>query len=260
MGTRSSIEWTDSTWNPATGCTKVTAGCDNCYAHTLAQVRLNRIYLAQPPVIQTPEREEDPFAVRIWPDRLGQPRSWRKPRMVFVNSMSDLFHAEIPETFVRGVFTVMLKEDRHIFQVLTKRPSRAVRFLMRNRDRLGFRDLPDHIWIGASVENQDVAHRVRQIKAVPAEIRFLSCEPLLGPVHLDLDGIHWLIAGGESGGGYRRTEEDWVLAVRDQCVEGGVPFFFKQWGGRTPKAGGRLLEGRTWDEMPEPEKRLGAVT
>ena len=226
----------------------MSAGCDNCYAHTLAHVRLAKVYKARSPVVRTPQNEEDPFAVRIWPDRLGQPRSWRKPRMVFVNSMSDLFHAEIPEAFVREVFTVMLEEDRHIFQVLTKRPARAARFMMRNRDRLGFRDLPEHIWIGASVENQNVNYRVRQIKAVPAEIRFLSCEPLLGPVDLDLDGIHWVISGGESGGWFQPAAEIWVRSLRDQCLASRVPFFFKQWGGRTPKAGCRLLEGRTWDE------------
>jgi len=259
MGTKSSIEWTDSTWNPVTGCTKVSAGCDNCYAHTLAHVRLAKRYKSKPPVIQTPENEEDPFAVRIWPERLVQPARWRKPRMVFVNSMSDLFHADIPEEFQREIFAVMLEEYRHIFQVLTKRPGRAARFMMRNRDRLGFRNLPEHIWIGASVENQGVDHRVKQIKAVAAEVRFLSCEPLLGPLDLDLGGIQWVIAGGESGGGYRPAEEDWVRSIRDQCLEGGVPFFFKQWGGRTPKAGGRLFEGRTWDEMPEASDRLEAV-
>jgi protein gp37 len=259
MGTKSSIEWTDSTWNPVTGCTRVSAGCDNCYASSFATFRLKKRYLARAPVIDSVENVEDPFAVRIWPERLGQPGSWRNPRMVFVNSMSDLFHADIPEGFQREIFAVMVKEDRHIYQVLTKRPGRAARFLRRNLNRMGIRELPEHIWIGASVENQGVAHRVKQIKAVPAEVRFLSCEPLLGPVNLDLEGINWVIAGGESGGGYRPTEEEWVRSIRDQCLEGGVPFFFKQWGGRTSKAGGRLLDGRTWDEMPEPAERLEAV-
>jgi protein gp37 len=258
MGERSTIEWTDSTWNPVTGCTKVSAGCDHCYAHSLAHIRLAKVYKARLPVVQTPENEEDPFSVRIWPDRLHQPKKWRTPRMVFVNSMSDLFHADIPEAFVRDIFRVMLDEERHIFQVLTKRPSRARRFVEKNPDLLPD-GVPEHIWIGTSVEDQRVEHRVRHLRQVRARIRFLSCEPLLGPLSLNLAGIHWVIAGGESGIGYRPVEEEWLLGVRDQCLVQGVPFFFKQWGGRTPKAGGRTLEDRTWDELPEPAERLRDV-
>lgn len=250
MGQKSKIEWTDATWNPVTGCTKVSPGCDHCYAHTLAHGRLAALYSRQLPVVRTPENEADPFAVRIWPVRLRQPASWRNPRIVFVNSMSDLFHADVPDAFVRQVFEVMLNVDHHVYQVLTKRPSRAVRFFRMNQDLFPEGRIPGHIWMGTSVENQDVTYRVDHLRALPAEVRFLSCEPLLGPLRLDLGGIHWVIAGGESGAEFRPMEEAWVLGLRDQCLGTGTPFFFKQWGGRRSKAGGRLLEGRTWDEMP----------
>lgn len=250
MGERSAIEWTDSTWNPVTGCTKVSAGCDNCYAHTLAHGRLREVYTRQMPVVDTPENRMDPFTVRTWEDRLEQPLRWREPRMIFVNSMSDLFHADIPPDFVRRIFEVMLKADHHIYQILTKRPSRAARFWDANNDLFGGDAYPAHVWIGTSVENQDVDYRIRQLRQVVAEVRFLSCEPLLGPLELDLEGIHWVIVGGESGIGQRPMEPNWARGIRDQCVDAGVPFFFKQWGGRTPKAGGRTLDDRTWDELP----------
>lgn len=250
MRERSKIEWTDATWNPVTGCTKVSAGCDNCYAHTLAHGRLAEVYLRGLPVLQTAQNLADPFAVRLWENRLAQPEKWTEPRMIFVNSMSDLFHVDVPEDFVRDVFAVMLRADWHVYQVLTKRPSRAARFFNRNRALFPGSEVPGHIWMGTSVESQDVVHRVDQLRDLPAEIRFLSCEPLLGPLDLDLTAIRWVIAGGESGLGYRRMREEWATSVRDQCEAAGVAFFFKQWGGRTPKAGGRLLEGRTWDEMP----------
>jgi protein gp37 len=250
MGQKSKIEWTDATWNPATGCTKVSAGCDHCYAHKLAHERLASLYSRQLPVIPTQENIADPFSVRIWPKRLAQPAGWKKSRIVFVNSMSDLFHSDVPDLFVRKVFEVMLKVDRHVYQVLTKRPSRAVRFFRLNHDLFPAGRIPEHIWIGTSVENQEVAHRVSHLRQLPAEIRFLSCEPLIGPLEFDLTGIHWVIAGGESGEGFRRVEEAWVVDLRDQCVKASVPFFFKQWGGRRAKSGGRMLEGRTWDEMP----------
>jgi protein gp37 len=250
MGERTQIEWTDATWNPTTGCTKVSAGCDNCYAHTLANVRLAEVYRRRLPVVGTAEAAADPFAMRLWPERLTQPERWSNPRMIFVNSMSDLFHQDIPEGFLRQVFEVMLSVDRHIYQVLTKRPARAQRFYRRNSDLFGGRLIPSHIWIGASVESQQVAYRVGHLRAVPAEVRFLSCEPLLGPVSLQLADIHWIIVGGESGIGYRSMNAEWARALRDQCVDAGVPFFFKQWGGRTPKAKGRVLDGRTWDEVP----------
>jgi protein gp37 len=164
--------------------------------------------------------------------------------------MSDLFHVDVPETFVRDIFTVMLKVKRHTYQVLTKRPSRAARFFIRNRDLFSTGEIPRHIWMGTSVENQNAVYRIDQIQKVPATVRFLSCEPLLGPLQLDLAGIDWVIVGGESGIGYRPMNPEWVLGIKEQCEAAGVAFFFKQWGGRTPKAGGRMLNGRTWDEMP----------
>lgn len=250
MGERSAIEWTNATWNPTTGCTRVSAGCDHCYAATLARGRLFKAYTKNLPVVDTPENRADPFAVRLWAHRLGDPARWLQPRMIFVNSMSDLFHADIPESFLRQIFEVMLAVDRHIYQVLTKRPSRAARFWRRNQDLFAGRPIPKHIWIGTSVEDQRVAHRVDHLRAVSAEVRFLSCEPLLGPLALELEGIHWVIVGGESGPGFRPLDREWAMSVRDQCETAGVPFFFKQVGGRTPKAGGRMLDGREWNEMP----------
>ena len=254
MGQRTSIEWTEVTWNPTTGCTKVSAGCDNCYADTLARRLLDRIYRRRLPVVNTAANRADPFAVRIWPERLGQPAKWKGRRLVFVNSMSDLFHRDIPAHFLRAVFQVMLDVDRHTYQVLTKRPSRAARFVRRNGDLFGGRGLPPHIWIGTSTENQKTAYRIRHLKEVPATVRFLSCEPLIGPLSLckvlSSGGIHWVIVGGESGVGWRPMDPQWVMDLRDECVEAEVPFFFKQWGGRTPKAGGRELGGREWSEMP----------
>lgn len=250
MRTDSGIEWTDSTWNPVTGCTPVSSGCDHCYARTLAEGRLRDQYSRQLPVVRDEAHTNDPFAVRIWQDRLHQPEKWADPRVIFVNSMSDLFHAEIPSTFVRSVFEVMLKADHHTYQVLTKRPSRANRFVQDNMDLFHFGLVPGHIWIGTSVENQEAAYRVRHLCQIPAEVRFLSCEPLLGPLELDLTGVHWVIAGGESGAGARPMEPAWARGVRDQCVADHVPFFFKQWGGRTPKSGGRELDGKEWNEYP----------
>jgi len=250
VGLKTGIEWTDATWNPVTGCTRVSAGCDNCYAARLASRLLRDHYKARPPVVPTPENMADPFSVRIWPERLSQPLRERRPRMIFVNSMSDLFHADVPEDFIRSVFEVMLEADWHTYQVLTKRPARAARFFRRNADLFPRGTVPGHIWIGTSVENQGVTYRVAQLVSIPAEVRFLSCEPLLGPVTLNLDGIHWVIVGGESGPVRRPMDLDWARSIRDQCLAAGVPFFFKQVGGRTPKAGGRLLDGKTWDEYP----------
>jgi len=250
MGQRSLIEWTDATWNPVTGCTQLTAGCDHCYALTLATKRLRSQYLRRDPVDPTRENRRDPFAVRLWPERLREPARWREPRMVFVNSMSDLFHADVPDAFIREVFTVMLEADRHIYQVLTKRPARAARFIRRNSSLFSDTQLPPHIWLGVSVEREDVLYRVKQLHSIPAAVRFLSCEPLLGPLELELGGIHWVIAGGESGRGYRPLDLDWVRSIRDACRAAKVPFFFKQVGGYTPKAGGRELDGREWNEFP----------
>lgn len=256
MGDRSQIEWTDATWNPTTGCTKVSAGCDNCYAHTLANGRLAEVYQRQLPVVDNEANRVDPFAVRLWPARLVQPEKWTEPRMIFVNSMSDLFHVDVPDEYVREIFEVMLRADRHIYQVLTKRPSRALRFFNLYPELFPTGSIPGHIWLGTSVEDQDAAFRVRQLRMVPATVRFLSCEPLLGPLDLDLEGIHWVIAGGESGIGYRPMEAEWARGIQRQCEREQVAFFFKQWGGRTPKAKGRTLDDRTWDEMPAAASRF----
>jgi len=264
VGEKTGIEWTDSTWNPATGCTPVTRGCDHCYALTLAHKRLSRTYLARSPAKDTPSNRTDPFAVRLWPERLEQPRKWRSSRMVFVNSMSDLFHADIPDAFVRQVFEVMLEVDRHVYQVLTKRPSRAARFCRQNMDLFPSGVVPPHIWMGTSVEDQAVDYRIRHLRSVPAMTRFLSCEPLLGPLALELDGVDWVIVGGESGSGHRPMDLQWARDIRDQCKVYGIPFFFKQVGGFTPKAGGRLLDGVEWSEMPRcvdtsPERKFALV-
>jgi protein gp37 len=254
MSTQTGIEWTDATWNPVTGCTKVSRGCDHCYAETLANRLLEDTYRSRLPVVDNEANRKDPFAVRIWPERLDQPARWSRPKRVFVNSMSDLFHADIPKAFVRRIFQVMLERDRHVYQVLTKRPARARGFHEENLDLFGGLPLPEHIWIGTSVEDEEVAYRVRHLRDVRARVRFLSCEPLLGPLELDLTGIHWVIVGGESGPRHRPMDLDWARGIRDQCLEARVPFFFKQVGGRTPKSGGRELDGRTWDEMPVLER------
>ena len=250
MGERTGIQWTNSTWNPVTGCTAVTRGCDHCYAADLARGRLKRRYLAQLPVVDTDETRQDPFAVRLWSERLEQPRSWILPRMIFTGSMTDLFHKDIPDEYLCRVFEEMLTVDRHIYQVLTKRPSRALRFWRNNPRLFNSEPLPQHIWIGTSIEDQDVHYRVSQLRQVPATVRFLSCEPLLAPLQVELEGIHWVIVGGESGPRFRPLNLDWARSIRDQCLEARVPFFFKQIGGRTPKAAGRTLDGRTWDEFP----------
>ena len=250
MSQRTGIEWTDSTWNPVTGCTQVSTGCDNCYALTLAHRLLRDVYTARKPERNTAGNRADPFAVRTWPERLTEPLRWTEPRRVFVNSMGDLFHADIPDGFVRAVFDVMLAADMHIYQVLTKRPARMERWVRQNFDLFGVDGVPPHIWLGTSVEDQSVAYRVDHLRRVPANVRFLSCEPLLGPVDFALHDIHWVIAGGESGIKHRTLSLDWVRTLRNACTMAGVPFFFKQVGGRTPKAGGRLLDGRVWSEYP----------
>lgn len=245
--TRTGIEWTDSTWNPMTGCTKLSAGCDNCYASALAHGKLAAIYRRQLPVKDTPANRDNPFAPRFWDERLMEPFAWREPRRVFVNSMSDVFHAQFTQDQIARVFDVMNANPQHQFQVLTKRPERAVRLAA-----AGLIEFAEHVWIGTSLENQDVLHRIDTLRAIPAFIRFLSCEPLLGPLGaIDLSGIHWVIGGGESGSGYRRCDRSWAEELLDNCAAQGVPFFWKQWGGRTPKAGGRELRGQTWDEFPQ---------
>lgn len=244
MSGRSRIEWTEVTWNPTTGCDRVSVGCDHCYALTLAK-RLKGMGSAKYQNDGDPRTSGPGFGVTVHEDTLTAPLRWREPRIVFVNSMSDLFHARVPAEFVARVFAIMAATPQHTYQVLTKRATRLRRLAP---------DLPwpSNVWMGVSVENLDVANRVDELRRVPAAVRFLSCEPLLGPLHdIDLDGIGWVIAGGESGPGARPMQPQWPAQLRDVCQAAGVPYFFKQWGGPTPKAGGRLLAGRTWDEMPE---------
>lgn len=244
MSTYTGIEWTDATWNPMTGCTKVSAGCDHCYAETLAQTKTRDVYLRKLPVRDSEKGRADPFAPRFWPERLEQPLRWREPRRVFVNSMSDVFHAHFTLDMIRRVFDVMVEAHWHQFQVLTKRPERALRYA----ERLPW---PDNVWMGTSVESLDVARRVEALRQIPAKIRFVSAEPLLGPLDgLRLTGIHWVIGGGESGLGARPCDPEWARCLRDHCRHEGVAFFWKQWGGRTAKSGGRLLDGREWSEYP----------
>ena len=238
MAGPSKIEWTEVTWNPVTGCTKVSPGCDNCYAARFAERFRNTV--GHP--------YEQGFDLRVHEKRLEVPLKWRKPRTVFVNSMSDLFHTGIAVGYIDRVFDVMEEANRHTFQVLTKRSGRMKKYLSRRyRDRLP----PAHIWIGVSVEDGARRSRIRHLQETPAAVRFLSLEPLLEPLgRLDLTAIHWVIVGGESGPGARPIQEEWVRDIRDQCTLSDVAFFFKQWGGRTPKAKGRTLDGRTYDEKP----------
>jgi len=243
MSARSSIEWTETTWNPTTGCDRVSAGCDNCYALTLAK-RLKAMGSAKYQLDGDPRTSGPGFGVAVHLPTLAEPFRWRDPRVVFVNSMSDLFHAKVPVSFIRQVFDVMAATPQHTYQILTKRTVRLKRLA-------GSLHWPDNVWIGASVENRETRGRIADLAQVPAAVRFLSCEPLIGALPgLELDAIDWVIVGGESGPRARPVAEEWVVDIRDQCVQAAVPFFFKQWGGRTPKAGGRLLGGRTWDEMP----------
>lgn len=234
MAAGSCIEWTHSTWNPVTGCTKVSPGCKFCYAERMAK-RLQAMGVAQ---------YRNAFELSLHPGSLELPLRWRKPRLIFVNSMSDLFHEEIPVEFITSVFEVMQRAHWHQFQVLTKRPEVA-------REHAARLSWPDNAWLGTSVENQDYVSRVRVLQQIPARIRFLSIEPLLGPItRLPLRGIHWVIVGGESGPGARPMSPDWVRGLRQRCADAGVPFFFKQWGGVNKARTGRELDGRTWDEMP----------
>jgi protein gp37 len=238
MADNTTIEWTDTTWNPVTGCTKISAGCDNCYAERFS--KRFRGVKGHP--------FETGFDLTIRPDRLLQPPEWKRPRMIFVNSMSDLFHKGIPRAYVSAVFDTMERADWHIYQVLTKRSSLMQKFI---NDRYKERPAPPHMWFGVSVENEKATSRVVHLQKTNASIRFLSIEPLIAPVgKLSLDGIAWVIVGGESGYGSRPMKPEWVTDIRDQCVDAGVAFFFKQWGGRSPRAGGRLLDGREWNQFP----------
>ncbi len=266
MGDNSGIEWTDATWNPVTGCTKISPGCDNCYAHTLAErFRGSKAF-------------PNGFDLQLRPERLDQPLRWRRPRRIFVNSMSDLFHKDIPDDFRDRVFEIMEQANWHTFQVLTKRSS-AMRDYMKARiekkteyaDKFKLCPTPEmrdspaarwarnaaqpdfykHIWLGVSLENAQQKSRVDHLRDTPCAIRFLSIEPLLDSVGtLDLSGIHWVIVGGESGRNARPMKAEWATEIRDQCLAAKVPFFFKQWGGKTAKTGGKILDGREWCEYP----------
>jgi protein gp37 len=234
MADKSGIEWTDATWNPVTGCTKISAGCDHCYAETLS-LRLQKMGQA---------KYRNGFEVTLHPQALAIPLKWREPRRVFVNSMSDLFHAHVPKEFVAEIWRVMSACPQHTFQVLTKRPERMARWTM-------IHPAPPNVWLGTSVEDMRVVQRIDRLRECQASVRFLSCEPLIGPLsNVNLTGINWVITGGESGDGARPCNPEWVREIRDQCQNQGVAFFHKQWGGRTPKSGGRQLDGRTWDEFP----------
>lgn len=234
MAVTSDIEWTDATWNPITGCTKISPGCANCYAETFAE-RFRGV----------PNHPyQQGFDLKLWPDRLNLPLTWKKPKRIFVNSMSDLFHKDVPTDYVLRVFEAMQKANWHQYQILTKRHERLLEL-----DPL----IPwaPHIWQGVSVESQDYVHRIDYLRKTGAHVKFLSVEPLIGPLKdLNLQGIDWVIVGGESGRRPRLLRKEWVQSVRDQCRADGVAFFFKQWGGTNKKKAGRLLDGRTWDEMP----------
>ena len=242
------IEWATHVWNPTTGCDRVSEGCDNCYALVLAK----RLKAMGQPKYQRDgdERTSGPgFGLTCHDDVVDHPLRWRKLRLVFVNSMSDLFHPEVPDSFIRRVFDVMTDAGRHTFQVLTKRPQRMAALL--EAWKASGWSPPVNVWVGCSIETDRYCFRARYLSAVPAAVRFLSVEPLLGPVPtLELTGIDWLIAGGESGAQHRPVKPEWVRGLRDACSAAGVPFFFKQWGGRTAKAGGRELDGTTWSELP----------
>ena len=235
MAAGSAIEWTEATWNPVTGCTKVSPGCKNCYAERMAK-RLQA--MGQP-------NYRSGFRLSLHPHMLDLPVHWRRSRTIFVNSMSDLFHKDIPLAFIERVFDVMGRAHWHTFQVLTKRSDH----LLALSPVLPWRS---NIWMGVSVENQSYIFRIEDLRRTGAHVKFLSLEPLLGPLpRLDLRGIDWVIVGGESGPRARPMDPDWVVTIRDQCRRANVPFFFKQWGGQRKKRAGRLLEGRTWDEMPD---------
>ncbi|MFR9754049.1 DUF5131 family protein [Nocardia sp. 004] len=271
----SRIEWTEVTWNPTTGCDRISAGCDHCYALTMAK-RLKAMGVAKYQTDGDPRTSGPGFGVAVHREVLTEPLRWQKPRMVFVNSMSDLGHARIDRDFLAAVFAVMGVAGHHTFQVLTKRPGRLAKLLseqgfrqrMAQSSPLEDGNSGDHVsdrpaanapwplpnvWLGTSIESDEYCWRADELRKIPAAVRFLSLEPLLGPLpNLNLEGIDWVIVGGESGRGHRPIELDWVRDLRDHCVDQDVRFFFKQVGGITPKSGGRMLDGRTWDEMPEP--------
>ena len=244
MSATSPIEWTDATWNPVTGCTKISPGCKHCYALTFSE-RFRGV---------PGHPFEQGFDLRLWPERLQLPLAWRRPRRIFVNSMSDLFHERVPDAFIQSVFDTMRDAWWHEFQLLTKRPDRMADFVATHL-REPLRYTHPNVWLGTSVETQPYVSRARLVAPLSSTVRFLSCEPLLGP--LDLSGvlgdtaINWVIVGGESGHQARPMDAEWVRGIRQQCRDANVPFFFKQWGGRNKKEAGRTLDRRTWDQMPQ---------
>ena len=243
MADHSAIEWTDATWNPVTGCSRTSPGCDNCYALTLA-ARLKAMGNPRYQVDGDPPHSGPGFGIQLHDDLLDVPQRWKRQRTIFVNSMSDLFQPDVPFEFIAEVFRVMNDTPQHRFQVLTKRSRRLAAIA-------GDLTWSDNIWMGVSVETRRYSFRIDHLRQIPSRVRFLSLEPLIGPLsNLDLTGIHWVIVGGESGHDARPIDPGWVRDIRDQCAEASVPFFFKQWGGRTPKAGGRILDDETFDEMP----------
>jgi protein gp37 len=259
MADRSTIEWTDATWNPVTGCTKVSPGCLHCYAEQFAE-RFRGV---------PGHPYEQGFDLKLWPQRLELPLLWKNPRMIFVNSMSDLFHDRVPDEFVERVFDVMDRASIHTFQLLTKRSRRMAEFTAQRYSRkpeLGKKLWPRNVWAGVSVENDTYTTRIADLQKVPASTRFLSVEPMLGPVTLNasrLKGIHWVIVGGESGHGARPMQPEWARAVREECARADVAFFFKQWGAHNSrgkrvgkKAAGRRLDGRVWNQLPEPRPSM----
>lgn len=235
MAIESKIEWTNTTWNPVTGCTQISSGCANCYAYRMAM----RLQAAGNP------RYKNGFELTLHEDLISAPLAWRKPRLVFVNSMSDLFHEGIPFEFIKQIFETMKAAEKHTFQVLTKRSAR----LSELAPRL---EWPTNVWMGVTVESESCSSRIKDLLTVQSAVRFISFEPLLGPIdNVDLEGINWVIVGGESGPGARPMKREWVTAIRDKCSDANVAFFFKQWGGPNKKKTGRILDNRTWDDMPQ---------
>ena len=239
MSLQSHIEWTDATWNPVRGCTKISPGCKHCYAETFAE-RFRGV---------KGHPYERGFDLRLVPSKLEEPLRWKVPKMIFVNSMSDLFHEGVPDAYIKSVVEVMVKANWHTYQVLTKRSKRMSEMLSKS---LRFASVQEHIWWGVSVEDREYGYpRIDDLRSAPARVRFLSIEPLLENLgEIDLSNIDWVIVGGESGFGARPMEKDWVVSIQSQCAENRIPFFFKQWGGRNKSRTGRLLDGKTYDEMP----------
>lgn len=248
MSSKTSIEWATRSWNPTTGCKRVSAGCDNCYAFQLHDQRYIAWKRGRMPTAA--QQYHLPYSrLQLLPDRLDDPDSWHSPELIFVDSMADLMWEQVPDTYVDRVFDTMENVDRHIYLLLTKRPERLRHYIAA---RYNSSPVPEHIWLGTSIEDKRVLERADQLRQTGARVRFLSCEPLLGSLQdLDLTGIHWVIAGGESGPRRRPVESAWLRELRDKCTDAGVAFFFKQWGGLRPKDGGRRLDGREWSEYPK---------